>query len=92
MIPNEQIRLLTRWYGLTPESAVEIIAELRDRTSLLCLVSPYMVRARAVVANKAPGPPPNDLLDLASQDATCVGLPLVGSDKRTNSSERTMDL
>lgn len=68
MITNEMVRLLVRWYAVTEESAAEIIAELRDRTSLLHLVSPHMVRARAVEA-KAPGPPPNDLLGASQPES-----------------------
>jgi hypothetical protein len=53
MITSEMVRLLTRWYGLTAESAVEIIAELRSRKSLEILACGYRV-ARAT--------PPADLL------------------------------
>jgi hypothetical protein len=62
LILDEQIRLLVRWYGMEPESAAEIIVELRDRTSLRCLTSGYRARARAVEANKAPGLPPTIFL------------------------------
>jgi hypothetical protein len=53
MVTNEMVRLLVRWYGLTAESAVEIIAELRSRKSLESLACGYRV-ARAVPVSTPP--------------------------------------
>jgi hypothetical protein len=41
----EEIALLTSWYGLSPESAAELIAELPNKKSLESLAGYRVARA-----------------------------------------------
>jgi hypothetical protein len=55
----EMVDFLARFYGICPETAAEVIAELRDKTSLQCLVGMRPQGTRA--ADTHPHRRPNDL-------------------------------
>ena len=58
ILPDSQdprlIRVLTRYYGVSAETAEELIEELPDRTSLKAIACDYRVAARAVPTSAPP--------------------------------------